>query len=69
LDKEKQVGFSIPTNNEVAKISELLEEDDFEDYLADCATWNTLINSQSETLRERIVEILTLIQEDLNTRK
>jgi hypothetical protein len=66
LDKQKQVGFSIPTNNELEKISELLEEDDFEDYLADCASWNTIINSQSETLRERIVEILTLIHEDLN---
>ena len=65
LDKQKQVGFTIPTNKGVEKMSELLKEDDFEDYLADCATWNTIINSQSETLRIRILEILSLIREDL----
>lgn len=69
LDKQKQVRFSILTNQELEKLPELLKEDDFGDYLADCATWNTIINSQSETLRERIVEILTLIQEDLKSSK
>lgn len=69
LDKNRNVGFSIHLNSEPEKITALLKEDDFADYMADCATWNTIINSQSATLRERILEILTLIREDLNSRE
>ena len=43
----------------------LFDESDFEDHIAMSYSWNKIANTQSEVLRERIIEILNLIEQDL----
>ena len=66
IDKNQESELNLTPSKPTEDISKLLDIPDFEDHLADCATWNKLINIQSETLRNRILEILKLIQQELN---
>jgi len=47
-------------------VSSLLDEAQFESNLADCVSYAKLANSQAVSLRQRIVEILGLIEQDLD---
>ena len=66
IDKNQKTELNLTPSKYIEDISKLLDITDFEDHLADCATWNKLVNIQSETLRNRILEILKLIQQELN---
>lgn len=65
IDKDQKTSLQLTKSKSTEDISKLLDEISFENHLADCITWNKLINLQSETLRNRIVEILTLLQKEL----
>lgn len=47
-------------------ISDILNIAQFESHIAQCASFSKLTNSQAVSLRQRIVEILDLIKQDLN---
>ena len=65
LDEGTTTKFSVGNSKKEFEINELLDNSNFEDHMAFCATMAKITNSQSQSLRNRIVEILDLINEDL----
>lgn len=65
LDEGTNTKFSVGNSKRVDDISALLDNSNFEDVVANCASMAKLTNSQSFSLRNRIVEILDLIDQDL----
>ena len=65
LDKDIKADFYLGDTKREINLSELLDEIQFENHIAQCATFAHLANSQSLTLRKRIVELLELIEHDL----
>lgn len=66
LDKGTKTELKIGKSKKDINVSKLLDNFEFEDNFAQCATFSKLTNSQSLSLRKRIVEILELIKQDLN---
>ena len=66
LDQGKKTKFSVGNSKTVGDISNLFDNPKFESVVANCASISKLTNSQSFSLRNRIVEILDLIKTDLN---
>lgn len=66
LDKNIKSEFNLGDTKREINLSGLLDEIQFENHIAQCATFANLANSQSLSLRSRIVEILDLIEQDLN---
>jgi len=66
LDKGMKVRFEIGESSHILDASQILKHPDLEDHLAFCITMAKVANTQSESLRTRIVEILDLIAQDLN---
>ena len=66
LDKNIKTNFYLGDTKKEINLSELLSEIQFENHIAQCATFANLANSQSYSLRNRIVEILDLIEKDLD---
>lgn len=65
LDKNVKADFNLGDTQKEINLSELLDEIQFESHIANCATFAYLANSQSISLRNRITEILELIEHDL----
>ena len=65
LDKNIKANFNLGDTKRDVNLSELLDEIQFENHIAQCATFAHLANSQSLSLRNRIVELLELIQQGL----
>ena len=66
LDEGTQTAFNLGDSKKEMVFSELLHKTEFENHLAQCATFAKLANSQSYSLRKRIEEILELIEDGLN---
>ena len=66
LDKGSKTEFNITKSKKEVDFSKLLDHSNFEDHIAECASFSKLINSQSYSLRNRITEILDLIEQELN---
>ncbi|NKI30948.1 DUF6090 family protein [Croceivirga thetidis] len=65
LDKNIKADFYLGDTKREINLSVLLDEIQFENHIAQCATFANLANSQSLSLRNRIVELLELIEQDL----
>ena len=65
LDQGTKTKFEIGNSKIDKDFSELLANSDFEGIVANCASMSKLTNSQSSSLRNRIVEILNLIEKEL----
>ena len=65
IDKGSKSEFTIGKSINNVHISELLDHSKFEDHIAQCASFAKLTNSQSMSLRKRIVDILQLIENEL----
>ena len=65
LDKGTEVKFDFKNSKVNTDASEIFESSEFEDHLAICATSSKIANTQSKSLRKRIVEILKLIETQL----
>ena len=65
LDQGTKATLKIGNSKNVNELSELLANSNFEDVVANCASMAKLTNSQSFSLRNRIVEILNLIEQEL----
>ena len=66
LDEGTKTEFTINRSKKEIDISELLDNSNFEDHIAECASFSKLTNSQSFSLRNRITEILEIIKQELN---
>jgi hypothetical protein len=66
LEKGKVVDFDLGESKRKVDLDVIFEDPYLEDHLATCATFAKLINSQSITLRKRIVEILDVINQELS---
>lgn len=66
LDSNVKAEFFLGDTKREVDLSGLLDEIQFENHVAQCATFSYLANSQSYSLRNRITEILELIHQDLN---
>ena len=65
LDEGTKTEFKIKKSKRNIDINELLDLPIFEDHIAHCASFANLTNTQSMSLRKRIVEILELISLEL----
>jgi hypothetical protein len=65
LDKGINAKFQLSPSARSTDISLLLDNPKFEDKMATCMELTMLTNSQSISLRERIIDILGLIEEEL----
>ncbi len=65
LDKDTKTKFVVKNSKKNIDISNLLDNSNFEDHVALCASFSKITNSQSMSLRKRIVEILELIEAEL----
>ena len=65
LDQGTKTEFTINKSKKEVDISNFLDNSNFEDHIAECASFSKLINSQSFSLRNRIVEILDVIKEEI----
>ena len=65
LDQGTKTEFTIGKSKKEVDISNLLDNSKFEDHIAECASFSKLTNSQSLSLRNRIVEILDVIKEEI----
>lgn len=65
LDRDANTDFLLQDSKKSNDLSALLDHSNFEDYIATCATFSKLTNSQSLILRNRIDEILILIEQEL----
>ena len=65
LDQGTNTKFTVGNSKRDKDISALLDNSKFEDIVANCASMAKLTNSQSVSLRNRIVELLELIKQDL----
>jgi hypothetical protein len=66
LDKKSENDFEIGNSKKKIDFSILLSDSKFESLVAQSASFSKLANSQSISLRSRIVEILEIINNDLN---
>jgi hypothetical protein len=66
LDKETNEDFNIGNSKSISDPSKILDIPAMESHLSLCATFSKLTNSQSQTLRKRIVEILDILNNELN---
>lgn len=65
LDKGKTTQVNLKKSKTEFNVSEVLYNTKLEDHMAFCASMAKIANSQSASLRQRIVEILDLIEQDL----
>ncbi|MGB5377522.1 DUF6090 family protein [Muriicola sp.] len=65
LDNDVETNFILGDSQKEINVDELLDDVKFEGYMAECASVAEALNSQSYSLRERIVEILTIINSEL----
>jgi hypothetical protein len=65
LDKGTKTELDIKNSKKNMDVSNLLDNSNFEDHVANCVSFAKLTNSQSMSLRKRIVEILELIEQGL----
>ncbi|MDX1471308.1 MAG: DUF6090 family protein [Flavobacteriaceae bacterium] len=65
LDQDYTSSFTIGNSKKDLDIDGLLDDSKFESFIAQCASFTELINSQSYTLRSRIQEILDIIEEEM----
>lgn len=66
LNKDSETEFNFGTSKKEIDISAILDDLRFESYIVQCASYAKLTNIQALALRQRIVEILDLIEKDLN---
>ena len=66
LDQGTKTEINIGNSKTEIDFSAILDDPLFESSMAQCATYAKLTNSQAVSLRQRIVEILDLIEKDLN---
>ena len=69
LDKGTTVKFDLKKANNNIETSKIFDNPYFEDHISVCASFSRLTNSQSESLRKRIVEVLEIIGQQLNDGK
>jgi len=65
LDKEAVDDFEIGKSKKETDFTRLLNDVKFEGLVVQCASFSKLTNSQSSSLRKRIVEILGIIEKEL----
>ncbi|WP_455168784.1 DUF6090 family protein [Aegicerativicinus sediminis] len=65
LDEGKKTTFKLAKSKTNFDIAVVLNDYRLEGYIADCASFSELINSQSYALRERILELLDIIEDEL----
>jgi len=65
LDKEGVIDFKIGKSKKEIGFTRLLDNVKFEGLVVQCASFSKLANSQSLSLRKRIVEILEIIKKEL----
>lgn len=65
LDEGTKTEIDLGNSKKENIISAILDDPLFESSIAQCATYSKLTNSQAVSLRQRIVEILDLIEQDL----
>jgi len=65
LDKGKTTQVNLKKSKTEFDVSEVLHNPKLEDHIAFCASMAKVANSQSASLRQRIVEILELIEQDI----
>lgn len=66
LDGVADLTIEIGDSNRDLDVNTLLDDTHFEDHVAQCLSMAELTNSQSMSLRNRIVDILKLIENELN---
>ena len=66
LDKGKTIEVNLKKSKTEFDVSKVLHNPKLEDHMAFCASMAIVANTQSTSLRQRIVEILDLIGQDLN---
>ena len=65
LDKGTKTELDLGNSKKDIDISSILDDPEFESGVVECASYAKLTNSQAVSLRQRIVEILDLIGQDL----
>ena len=65
LDEGFKTTYALRRSKKDFNIDELLDDFKFEGFVASCASFAELINSQSYSLRSRIVEILDIIENEI----
>lgn len=65
LDEGTKTELNLGDSKRDFDITKILKNPRFEDHVSECASFSKLTNSQSYSLRKRIVEILNLIEQDL----
>jgi len=66
LDKNSKTELNLGASKKAINLSAFLNDTRFENHIAQCASFAQLTNSQSFSLRDRLVEILDLIKQDIN---
>ena len=66
LDKGTRIKFVVGDSKKQFDINNLLDNSNFEDHIAFCATISKIANSQSQGLKNRIMDILDLIKTELH---
>ncbi len=66
LDEGTKTEIDLGNSKKENVISAILDDPLFESSVAQCTTYTKLTNSQAESLRQRIVEILELIEQDIH---
>ena len=66
LDVGTRIEIDLGNSKKENDVSEILDDPLFESYISQCVTYAKLTNSQAVSLRQRIVEILDLIEQDIN---
>ncbi len=69
LDKGTVVKFDLKESKNIVDLSKIFDNQDIEDHLAFCATMTKIANTQSRSLRLRIVELLEIIDKQLKNGK
>jgi hypothetical protein len=69
LDNKEESPLPIGNSKKKIDFPELLNSPKFESLVAQSASFSKLANSQSISLRNRIVEILEILQAELNQKK
>ncbi|MBO6792370.1 MAG: hypothetical protein JJ895_00575 [Balneolaceae bacterium] len=67
IDKDASIELTLHKKEVNFNVIDLLENEDLEDYLAECAAFHAAANSQSEIMKERIESILVIIQSQLDS--
>ncbi len=66
LDKGTKTEIDLGNSAKKIEVSKLLDDGQFESHIAQCASYAKIANSQAMSLRQRIVEMLDLIEQGLN---